>query len=307
MKRWLKHIYYISKHREPSDGNILRLLMPPVAGIALCMACLAGSTWAQFSASVRSGTQTIQAANYGISAEVTDEEDQPVSPGQEPTAGQADTVEPTAGQADTVELTVGKKYTVKLTATGTAPGGGYCEVKVGDDTYYYTNQILPDEEEPFTFTLIPEKNCDCTFTAIWGQYSGGADRIANGGIIGKETLENPEMSGTLTEIPEGQEYYTVHEGDTLENIAQKFGTTVEKLLAFNGIEDHEDIEIGGTIKIPPVDYEIPSTPDVSDSEDEPVQQPGEPEEPAEETPSQPDVPTAFQESAGSTGSEPPAP
>lgn len=44
--------------------------------------------------------------------------------------------------------------------------------------------------------------------------------------------------------------YTVQSGDTLEKIADKFGTTVEVLVRFNGIADSDNIEAGQIIKIP---------------------------------------------------------
>ena len=132
----------------------------------------------------------------------------------------------------------------------------------------------------------------------------------------------------------------VQSGDTLGKIAQEYGTAVEKLAAYNGIENPNEIQIGQTFKIPPKDYEIPSPPAVSDGKDEPAQQPAEAEEPAEETPpeqsnpvtetmpadeppavsqlaetlaetgsgnAEPAVPPASPESTESTGSEPPEP
>ena len=59
MKRWLKRIFYTPRHSKPTDENILRLLMPSAVGIALCMVCLAGSTWAWFSASVQTVAQNL--------------------------------------------------------------------------------------------------------------------------------------------------------------------------------------------------------------------------------------------------------
>lgn len=39
---------------------------------------------------------------------------------------------------------------------------------------------------------------------------------------------------------------------------------MEKLAAYNGIENPNEIQIGWTLKLPPEDYEIPSPPAVSD-------------------------------------------
>ena len=107
MKEWLKRIFYMPKHSKPTDENIQRLLVPSVVGIALCMICLAGSTWAWFSASVQTAPQTIEAANFDIAVTVNDE------------------LVPSP-----VTLEAGQQYTVTLTAIGNAPSGGYCEVDV---------------------------------------------------------------------------------------------------------------------------------------------------------------------------------
>lgn len=72
MKKWLKNLFYVPKHAKISaDENILRLLLPFVAGIVICMVCLAASAWAWFSAGIQTSPQTIAAANYDISVSVT--------------------------------------------------------------------------------------------------------------------------------------------------------------------------------------------------------------------------------------------
>jgi LysM repeat protein len=44
--------------------------------------------------------------------------------------------------------------------------------------------------------------------------------------------------------------YVVAEGDTLAEIAQQFGTTVEAIQAANGIEDPNAISVGQVLTIP---------------------------------------------------------
>lgn len=316
MKRWLKRIFYTPRHSKPTDENIQRLLMPSVVGIALCMICLAGSTWAWFSSSVQTAPQTIETANYDISAAVTDASGQPVPSGQ--------------------PLEAGQKYTVTLTAAGTALSGGYCKVEGGTNPLY-TVTLLPGES--LSFTLIPKTKAAYTFTAVWGEYSGGAD-ITNGCTIGAEQPETGDETPAPPISGQNAAEYVVQSGDTLTKIAQEYGTTVENLAAYNEIDDPDHIEPGWTLRIPPEDYEIPSPPAVSDGTDEPAQQPAEAEEPAEETPpeqsnpvtenvsaddsptvsqpadtpaatgsgdTEPAVPPASPESTEPTGSEPPEP
>lgn len=297
MREWLKRIFYIPKHEKPSDENILRLLMPSVVGIALCMVCLAGSTWAWFSASIQTVAQTIEAANYNIAVTVNGK---PVS--------------------SPVTLEAGQKYTVTLTAIGNAPSGGYCEVESGA-VFLYTETILPNEL--LAFTLIPDSNAAYTFTAVWGEYSGGAD-ITNNCVIGQEETETGDETPAPPANEQNTAEYVVQSGDTLWEIARAQNTTVEELAAYNNISDPASLQTGQTLEIPPEDYEIPSPPAVSGGKDEPAQQPAEAEEPAEETPPEQanpvtetmpaDTPAVLQptsaaspESTEPTGSEPPEP
>ena len=67
MKQWIKTVLYSPQHTKLTDENILRLLLPSFVGILICMICLAGATWAWFSASATSAGNTIAAADYKIS------------------------------------------------------------------------------------------------------------------------------------------------------------------------------------------------------------------------------------------------
>ena len=66
MKQWKKSLLYTPKHTKPADKNLMRLLVPSIVGILICMVCLSGTTWAWFSASVQTGAQTITAANFNV-------------------------------------------------------------------------------------------------------------------------------------------------------------------------------------------------------------------------------------------------
>lgn len=237
MKQWLKSIFYTAKHQKPTDDNILRLFLSSFVGIILCMACLAGSTWAWFSATVQTVPQTIEAANYDISAAVTDASGQPVPSGQ--------------------PLEAGQKYTVTLTAAGTALSGGYCKVEGGTNPLY-TVTLLPGKT--LTFTLIPETKTAYTFTAVWGEYSGGAD-ITDGCTIGTEQPETGDETPAPPISGQNAAEYVVQSGDTLWEIARGQDTTVEELAAYNNISNPASLQIGQTIKIPAAEDESsPSSP-----------------------------------------------
>lgn len=238
MKQWLKEIFYAPKHSKPTDENIMRLLLPSFVGIVICMVCLAGSTWAWFSASVQTAPQTIEAASFDISAAITDEDGEPVSPGQ--------------------PLRAGQTYTVTLTASGTAPSGGYCKVEGGEKTLY-TARLKPGNT--LTFSLIPEKDGLYTFTGVWGEYSGAAD-ITDGITIGQKPEVQPDLEVPETQQPADNDeaIHVVQSGDSLWEIAKQYDTTVDKLTAYNGVENPGALQIGQEIKIPPADYEIPADP-----------------------------------------------
>lgn len=70
MRKWTRIKLYIGKHEKPTDENIMRLLMPSILGVLVCMVCLFGSTWAWFTAGIQvDGDAATKAANF--SADVT--------------------------------------------------------------------------------------------------------------------------------------------------------------------------------------------------------------------------------------------
>lgn len=71
----------------------------------------------------------------------------------------------------------------------------------------------------------------------------------------KATPQKPEQqpqqsSDNAPEAAAGEQTYTVKKGDTLSKIANKYGTTYQKLAAYNGIANPNVINVGQIIKIP---------------------------------------------------------
>lgn len=255
MKKWLKNLFYVPKHAKISaDENILCLLLPFVAGIVICMVCLAASAWAWFSAGIQTSPQTIAAANYDISVSVTCDGN-----------GELHAILPNhstaAGKSYAFTLEAGTAYQVKLEATGNAPSGGYCKVVESGTDPLYTVPLLPGKS--LTFTLIPEQTAVYTFTAVWGKYSGTAN-IDDGYTIGgppdgdaeasAPPQEQPEAGADVPDIPTNDEdagEYVVRSGDTLWAIAETYNTTVPALADYNGIENPDLLYPGQKIEIPP--------------------------------------------------------
>ena len=67
--------------------------------------------------------------------------------------------------------------------------------------------------------------------------------------------DTPPEDATLasqaeTEPPADGESYVIQAGDTLEAIAERFGTTVDELVSLNSIQDPDRIYVGATLQIP---------------------------------------------------------
>ena len=62
--------------------------------------------------------------------------------------------------------------------------------------------------------------------------------------------ETPAPTPAPTPVVTPQQTYTVARGDTLAEIAQRFGTSVSALQAANGIEDPDEIFVGQVLVIP---------------------------------------------------------
>lgn len=88
-----------------------------------------------------------------------------------------------------------------------------------------------------------------TLTEIAGIFGTSAEAIASGNGI-----ENPDLifPGQTLCVPVGPDVrvYVVQEGDTLREISQRFGTTVQALVEANDIEDPDLIFPGQRLRIP---------------------------------------------------------
>lgn len=257
MKQWLKSAIYNPKHTKLTDENILQLLLPSFAGIIICMVCLAGMTWAWFSASISTPSQTITAANYEVTVtSVTKKAD-------------GKKIEPQDGK---YVLEAGTAYTIQLEAKGTAKEhGGYCLIQNDDGTAVFYTQIFKPNES-ITISLTVTNKGDYTFTGVWGSIPAGVDESQIIKAIENGTLETPPVTDEASdkenntdapvqpETENNETVYVVQPGDTLSKIAEKYYTSVAKLGAYNGIENAAKIQVGQEIKIPPADYEVPENP-----------------------------------------------
>lgn len=177
MKNRIQSIRYLNKHKVATDKNIFRLLIPSMLVVILCMACLATTSWAWFTASIFTDAQILTAASYTIDVTITDSKSNVVD--------------------NSTTLNANETYTVTLLASGTA-SEGHCIVNDGSQNLY-TSSLTPNNQ--LTFTLIPDTNAIYTFTAVWGSYSG-TPTITHNTTIGTPTNNVPTNDSNSQPAPE---------------------------------------------------------------------------------------------------------
>lgn len=193
---------FIQREATAND-SILKLLGPSVLGIIVCMMCLAGASWAWFTAGVQSQS-TIKASSYTIGETV-----------REKTTGssQASDEDVMDKSADgTYHLQADKEYTVTLKPEETPTSGGYCIVKLtykdGDQDHtvkYYTKSL--ESGVSFSFTISNgAKPATCQLLAAWGNPENldisDSDRCSSGDVIkvngGVSVASSDEASADTT-------------------------------------------------------------------------------------------------------------
>lgn len=175
-------LLYKSRYIKESN-SIIKMLMPSLLGLTLCIICLTGTTWSWFRDNAIASMQSIKAANYSIAVDIEDGE------------------KLEDGTYSLSQMTKGKGYRVTVKANGSATTG-YFRIS-GPDGFLplYSTQIAPGEV--ITFTFYPSTTGEYYFESAWGTYSGG-NTIKNSDIIGtpKQSEENIDDTEELedTEI-----------------------------------------------------------------------------------------------------------
>lgn len=296
---FFKRFFYQGKYVKKKERNnsIALLLLPSVLGICLCIVCVCGMTWAWYTASVETPTQSITAAYYTVVVDSVENEGTPVS-----------------ASDGNYTLTAGQIYTIKLRASGTVQNcGGYCLIAHNDVPACYTQTFKPDET--ITITIQPEETGVYTFSGVWGSLPNDVKFIKDGGSMPAELAPTPsepdpsassessasdpieptepsdseptepsdstptepsdttpsDSSGaTPSEPSDEKNAYTVQDGDTLLDIAEKFGVTTEQLVVYNNLGDADSLHSGQVLQIPPKDWDLsPVTEDPTDASTQP--------------------------------------
>lgn len=168
---------YQPKHlaRSGDGADIYRALAPSVIGMALCAACLSGTTWAWFTATASTDVSAIQTAQFLITQQVG---------GSTSSGGPVDSTEWTLNAGANV---------VTLTPTGTATG--YCMIEF-EGAKYYTGDLTntgDSNTDSFTFTVNATQGQTLVINERWGTFTGTAN-LTNGQTIGTETQQDASVS-----------------------------------------------------------------------------------------------------------------
>lgn len=206
---------YKGKHIRQSDRKYMHNAVPILLGMLVCMICLAGTTWAWFSANSTTSVQLIQSAEYSVDVDVKE------LCTEDAISSDATNSDYPAYSTSYSDLEAEKEYIVTLTPDGSAKTG-YCIVAVGGK-FYYTN-VIPEEGLTFTYrTGLPTDNVvsagdydealqswtgELLIAWYWGEYPNtqghttfAMDNIlllSDGDVIGNELTTRPEEKATLS-------------------------------------------------------------------------------------------------------------
>ncbi len=161
--KWLKHV----------KQNSALPFYTALLSMVLCMVCLAGTTWAWFTANQAVEVTAIQSAQWIIeSVEVVQLSDE-----------NSDLISISVSETQygkQFDAAANTKYLVTVSATGNA-STGYLLVKTYDGNYY-------TRESSISFELCLSQDGPVEISASWGVYTGEAVQLPAGQNIGKGTI-----------------------------------------------------------------------------------------------------------------------
>lgn len=187
------------------------MLCPSLLGIMVCLICLAGMSWAWFTAGVQSQS-TITAKSYTLNETVKVKTDG--TSGNSADAANTGTLKKESD--GTYTLAANTQYVVTLRPSATPKNGGYCILKMtyaGDgrnvEEKYCTVALTSDNE--FNFMINNgSKAVKCQLIAAWGApvtasfadekaYASGETITLNGGAPPDSSSDQNTDSNTVAE------------------------------------------------------------------------------------------------------------
>ena len=172
------------KTQKITDKAFTRFVATSVFGILVCIACLCSSTFAWFTTTLDSGSNTITSGifDHEITVEITGVD------GGETITVTAD------GEVQSCTLDRGKSYVVTLDPTAATTVKGYCVISI-DGREYHTDTygaVSEGDLKRLTFTLtLPDGDgtATVTFKPHWGiaavKHIHGGDTITPNATLGE--------------------------------------------------------------------------------------------------------------------------
>lgn len=322
-------IFYKGKHLRSSDRKYMQNVVPLFLGVLICMSCLAGGTWAWFSANQTAPVQLIQSAKYSVDVTVKD------------TSSTGTPIEVNVEEnVASCTLKTNTSYSVTLTPDGTATKG-YCLITDGDKVYT-TGQLLVESIFEFTYNngLADEfetaeeydeliNNTTGKKIAIawyWGEYPNTLSQMTfsmeepilleNGSVIGQPIAERPEEYATLslqlTDMTADMESGELAvDTDCVITFTADDGYSLPESIAVEGVETYTYVD--GVLTIPADQVQdgteiVVTAAGVADSTESPTTEPTtEQETPPMEGDTTPTEPDTSPTEENTTPTEPTAP
>ncbi len=167
------------ENKKITDKAMTTTMMACVIGILVTATLLATTTWAWFSGSTGSSSNSIVSSYCTVDAIIND---------------QGEEADFTVVNGNKVySLSANVDYTVEISVVGTA-SGGYCKLVLGDDTSatYYTEVVVPvdshtgisagDNVGSLSFTVKFTTDKTVTVKSGWGIHTHEDPDFSNGGV-----------------------------------------------------------------------------------------------------------------------------
>ena len=278
MKKLLRELFYVPKYGKVTEKTLFGRLSVYITLMVLCMAGMAFTAYAYFSASVLSGSNTIQAAHFDVEISVSEI----IETSSVKTLGASVAVERDGANMYHAALTAGKEYLVTIHSIGTANTGFV--LITAENTQYHTQQIFRDVSATLTFSLIPERDLVVAFMPHFGTSSryedfinevedpfyiiegdevdlkipaesvvdqdGDPEETKPGDADETQEIEDPNVDATdPTQTSQGR-YHVIKSGENLQAIANLYQVDMAELMKLNGITNASVIITGDRLLLP---------------------------------------------------------
>jgi LysM repeat protein len=242
-----REFFHIPKDGKIQDKVMLTRVVMTAAIMVVCLIAMSFTAYAYFTApEVVAPNNQMMAARFQPEMLVTSD-DSPVE----------------LAEGNIFLAEAGKEYVVSLRYVEGSAETGFCGIKI-DHMIYHTEQIGADKEAKngfrgdtkFSIAIQGTGSIEIQLIPHWGT-SSHYDLYSENGeenefyVIKGEVITLNVAGGKFVEG------YVVQVGDTLWDVAEIFDISVEKLAAYNDIDDISIVNVGRELKIPPADWVMP--------------------------------------------------